>query len=276
MYLGEPLPKPKRTTPVVIPEEIKNLVTTWCKENPYTVYADRDDVISDEMAEKLLDAQTVAELEEAKSDIENEIDEGMWNYHAQIEDEQFKECVKEIELNFEDAEEKDATLEFFRENFKFCTSDFIKTCVRHWSGHIVATVLDKNGEPFESPCLNDHSLEEMRRLKAKWKRSFKLSKEDAEQLTRETMYSGTYLKICGTIDLWDLWEKGKPITRMKLNKHCSIIIHCGGNGSGNCWEPTINVDRWVKVKVGLDHPRYGVQAVYGMVGSFWRNEIETK
>lgn len=255
-------------------EEVETLLREWCKENPYTVYADRNDELPVEYAEKIMDCENDAELENVLCDIECEIDDNLLDYRWQAEDESFKQCLKDNELYFDSKSEEESYLEFFREYFEFNTWEYIQHIFGQSSHiHIVATP-QYNGEAIEAPNTFDNSEEYNKELSGILIETLGYSQEDCDKLANETGYSGAVLRVCGTIDFSEIFKTREMPKTITFSKSDSIVFHNAGNGSGSCYEPEITKTVTLPANFRVDNSwKYGIDAVYGMSGRFWQNDL---
>jgi hypothetical protein len=254
-------------------KELHTLIVEWCNENPYTLYADYRDQLPQDLIAPLLQAKTIEELQEAQCNLECEVSDCFFDYQYTVEHENFETMQKELSLTFDSEEEKEAAFEVFRENFQFCTDDYIKTCARNTRLNVVAVPL-LNGEAIESPQA-DYSDTDLPEFKATIAPLFGFSDADCDDLANE-QYG--LMKICGQINIEALLAAdAKPLTHITITPLDSYVFHNGSDGSGSCFEPKITKEVTLPCTLHIDSEnRYGVQAVYGFTNAFWNNDLNVR
>lgn len=253
----------------------------WLENNPYTVYGDYRDELSDKQIEALLDGN-LEKFDELWWEVEiNASDYADRDGH---ENELRQEIMRELDYDEEDLDEDGELHEIIKEAFTDAfivdCSDLLQTCLRNTRGvHIVATLLDEHGEPYYFPQWEngDEQNEQLREI-------LKDFVEDPD--AAEAVYSNEVLKICGTIDLSDLYERlcnhartssgvddFKMPTKIRVgprdNDHA--LLHSGWQGSGSLGSIKFTREKIFACELVNDKLlRYGVDAVYGFTGQFWR------
>lgn len=258
-------------------------IATWAEDNPYMVYGDYRDELSEEQIEALLeDRQKFDELW-WKVEI-HASDYVEWSYvHDELIDEFGEELVEVFaeelgeedpdSLKFDDLPEE-AQQAFWEYSWVDC-SDLLDTCLRNSSPKIAATVMDPDapeavgdGDSTIGPP-NGHDLdEEVNEARQK----YLADKFGIDGWKAESCYYHETLKVMGTLDLRDVYRNGKP-KAVEIGPDSQLIFHTGWNGSGCLGEVKATRPVTLPARFDLDNGRYGIDAVYGFVGSVWRDEI---
>lgn len=255
-------------------EEVKKAVVEWCGKNEFTVYADYRDELPHKWANKILAAKTESELDEVFMDLFNEVDEWLMDYRDETETHQFKVMLEELGYELESGEEEEL-FEYFRDYFIFYTSDYVKSLLSSCRANIVATPL-YNGEYLEAPCAHDYDEEYNQELGNTLKEVLGFTDEEIQLLSLEATYGSCFLRVCGRIDFSEIYRTCKPVTHITFGAGSTILFHNSYNGSGACWEPKIKKDSiTLPAEFRVDNDwKYGVDSVYGMCGSFWKDELK--
>jgi len=238
-------------------------LNAWIEANPYRIYADYRDCISDEQAAMLI----AGEFESFY--------ESMWEWEINASDyidwsDWETEFAKTARY-----EEWDDMPEWLQnhaiESRIVDCSDLIETAINNWSGHVTAMPLKRNGEPIE--------------FQGAWGQWW--DKRAAEYLKRhcgidprasEPTYSGTYLKAIGTLDLFAIYKARKRPTHVLLSPQQTTIGHESLNGSGTMGDDQYNgKPRYMPARFAVDSLNsYGVDSVFGLTGSMWSDVMTVK
>lgn len=233
----------------------------WMDANQPAIYASYDDSVSDDMAQALLEGRF--------DDFEMEWAEWEWNAADYIDWSEWEsEFADEFGYeSFDDMPERIQDLA--RENRTYDASDYLRGCLRGWSGHVVARLCKRNGEYVEFPNYYNDSATN-RRLQSYLKRQCGIN-----GMRADASYPGTYLSVLGSVDLWELYQSHKKPEWLWVDSDCFTIGHEPMNGSG-----TMSDDKWtgpkrkMRAEFFVDGRRgYGVDDIYGFVGSVWRHEL---
>lgn len=233
----------------------------YMNKNPYCVYGDYRDSISDEMAQMLIAGKFEAFDE---SIFEWEMHNSHYVDWASWESEFADEFGYE---SFDDMPER--IQELARENRVIDQSHYIETCLRGYSGNIVATVKKRNGEYVEFPCRYEYDRETNKRL-ARYLREHCGITGDSE-----AGYSGTYLRVLGKLDFLEIYKNQKIPTHIKISSGDFTIGHNAFNGSGTMANDQYSgKTRVMAADFKTDNSdRYGIDSTYGLTGRCWQNEI---
>jgi hypothetical protein len=237
------------------PEQEKALIK-YCEDNPVTIYADYRDELS---------AQDVETLFEKGAD---SFWESLWESEFNMQDSWYSygfRDYKEEALRACDIEELEDDSILY-ENITFDFSDFWRDCANNTRVKVTLTPINpETNEPFYTVHHNqlfDYMLDNARALRKYFgMRNFRKI---------ESCYDHESLKICGYVDLWHIIENGMP-EKWTINPGDSCVFHTSFNGSGALGDFKIEKQATLECRVQLDDSnRYGVGAVYGFCGSFWR------
>jgi hypothetical protein len=239
-------------------------LSKWIEANPYKIYADYRDCISDDQAQMLIAGEFQA------------FDESMWEWE--------NHCSEFVEWSDWESEfaseaghdEWDVMPEWLQEwaldlRFTDC-SDLIETSIRQWSGHVIAWPIKRNGEYILFPCqwYQDKVENKKRRNYMRQTCGFKLN--------CEASYDDTRLTVLGTLDLLAIYKAQKAPTYVTIDKHDFTLGHEPWNGAGEGYYDSYyhsDKPRRYKAKFYVDgsNPGYGVDSIFGLTGSCWRNEL---
>lgn len=236
----------------------------WLSDNPYRFYGDYRDQISDEMAQMIIAGEFDSFYDEF-----SEWEFSLYDY-ADLSD---LKSEFASEFGYDSfAEMPEGIKDLFNENVAYDTSDYFRTCVKNWSGNVVARLVKRNGEYIEFPCEWEHDKEYARKLADYLKRHCGIEKP----YDNEAGYSGSYLVALGTIDLMQILEKRQKPTHLWISERDFTLGHNSWNGSGTCANDQYKGKRRkMKAEFRIDSAyRYGVQSVYGLTDSCWSNELE--
>lgn len=257
-------------------------VATWAEENPYTVYGDRNDELSDDQIELLLTDRQA--FDESWWEVEmNASDYCEWGDHYKNLCEEFGEDIiacypdelagmEADELEWSDV--PDDVQQAFHENSSVDCSDLLDTCLRHASPKIIAIPLDSDapdgdddeGEQIGPP--NGDLDDEQNEARVK----YLADKFGIDGWAAESCYYHETLKVMGTLDLRDVYKNGKPKS-VTIGPDSKLIFHTSWNGSGCMGDVTATKTVTLPAIFKLDAGNYGIQAVYGFVGSMWADEL---
>jgi hypothetical protein len=234
-----------------------NRLNKWAEENPYVVYADRNESLTNEQAQMLLDG-----------DFES--------FDDQIYDHTYDDCGYAFEFWSQGFAEEagyssystmpEWLQNFARDRFQIDTSDYIETLIRQFNAMVTATLIKRNGEPVTLPSGGD-----TKHLRYIQKHCGIMHGTTADF----GLYDGTYLKALGTINLLDAYKTRTKPTQIFITPATPTIGHCAYNGSGSCNDDQYNgKPRWMKAKFQVDAlTRYGVDSTFGLT-EYWRKEID--
>jgi hypothetical protein len=251
-------------------------IAVYVEDNPYEVYADRNDCISDAQAAMLLagdfesfddsmwqwetNASDYAQWGDLQSDVLNTFGERIiaaWPDDELDDDSDWGDMPQEVQDTFDESTCIDC-------------SDLITSAIRAYDGMIAATLYKRNGEPIE--------------FQGAWGQEW--DKRAAEYLKRhcginprksEPTYAGTYMKALGTVDLLQVYKTGVAPTHVYVTPHVMTIGHDRLNGSGTLGDDQYKGrPRWFKAQFRVDAlDSYGVDSVFGLTGC-WRSELEVR
>jgi hypothetical protein len=237
-------------------------LNAWCEANPYRIYGDYRDTISDNQAAMLLEG-----------DFES-FDESFWQWEQSCNDAHYRDWMDEFacEAGYENHHAMPNKLSAFAsERFIIDMSDAIQTAIRNYNGMVVATLKQSNGNLIEFPhpdsCPRENSTNAM--YLARWC--------GIEASKAEPTYSGTYLKACGNVDLLAIYKSGKAPLRVYVTPQTFTIGHESFNGSGTCGlDQYTALARWFPATFKIDAlDRYGIDSVFGLT-SVWRSELKVQ
>lgn len=249
-------------------------ICKWCDDNPYTVYADYRDELSEDVVRALLEGDR-----EPLHDLLDEVGMNALDYADW--DDLFADMARDLKLGDLDEDDEEEAKDILRENLSADTWGWAKSAANNTRLHF--TAMPYVGEPgqrlFEEDqderlFLFPHAYcgEEENERRATMLRANLgiLFPEEAE-----TCYEFDTLKVIGRIDIADLLEEGVP-THITFgpNDSDNLFTHNEVNGSGGLG--TIKLDREVTFPAvfKLDSGnRYGVDAVYGLVGEVWAKPL---
>lgn len=257
-------------------DELLVHIAEYVESNPYKVYGDHRDCISDEQAAMLLsgrfeefnesiwqwetNALDYADWTELQSDVLGKFRDDIaaaWPDRDIDDDSEFDDMPQEVQ-------------DTFWENTWADCSDMIESAIRSYDGMIACTLYKRNGEAIE--------------FQGAWGQCW--DKRAAEYLKRhcgidprksEPTYSGTYLKALGTIDLLEIYKSGKVPTHVLVSADIMTIGHERLNGSGTMGDDQYKgKPRWYRAHFRVDAlDSYGVDSVFGLTGC-WRTELTVK
>lgn len=237
----------------------------FAQENPITIYGAPGDELPDDIIDAILDGKT-DKAQESMFDVEC----NMQCYeHYNPEREQFEQWVKDNDLELSEEEETEL-YETYSGNITRDYSDFWNTCFNNTRVNIAVTLLDDNGEVVYGPCFENGEEEN------KVIQDYLFEKTGDSGEKAELCYSSECLKVFGTYDLKTLFEKGLP-KKIKIgpNDADNLLFHGSWNGSGSLgsFKPTKEAVFDCKLRNDKSH-KYGIDAVYGFVGSVWSHELD--
>ena len=250
-----------------ISNELYRKIQKYCEDNPYIAYADYRDELPLDMVELLLEDRQ--KFDEEWFEVEQSYyDYADWQYW---EEDAFDEFAKLIlgdeheETCFDDFPDKVKAV--FYEYRYIDTSDALRSHLRQTRAYIVAVPEKRNGDTISPPNYECDSIENKARNRY-LRDSLGINGNSAE-----SMYHFEVLKVCGTLDLQEVYEKGKP-THVIVGPGDSLVTHSSLNGSGGLGDLTPTRRKKFKATFHVDElNRYGVQAVYGFTGRFWEHEL---
>lgn len=239
----------------------KEVIATWCANNPYVFYGDYRDQLSQKQIGFIIHGKfDDFWYDWFETEMEFDVD---WDAHR-------VDLCEHLGVE----ELSDEQEEIFSEQRITDSSDLLRTCCRNSTPHVVTIpYLDAERDtPFEFP---HHELddEENERRNAVLKEI--LGIEDGWKA--ETIYSFDILKVCGTIDLWDMIQNRPKIKGIKIGPtmKASLVTHNSHTGSGGMGDIKVTKSGTFPCYLIYDETnRYGVQAVFGFTETFWSGELE--
>ncbi|USM11462.1 hypothetical protein vBCbaSRXM_17 [Citromicrobium phage vB_CbaS-RXM] len=258
-------------------------IGTWAENNPYTVYGDRNDTLSDEQIDLLLESRQ--KFDEAWWEVEiNASDYADWSDLRSELCDTFGERIIALypeELSGTDADDlswddlPEEVQQAFDESSVVDCSDLLQTCLKHARCYMVATVHDPDApegigdgdDPTIGPPHGD--LEDDQNAA---RVQYLADKLGIDGWAAESCYWHESLKVMGQLDLREVYEKGKP-TAITIDPHDNLIFHTSWNGSGCLGDVSATKTVTMPARFERDGGSYGIQAVYGFVGEVWRHEL---
>ena len=245
----------------------QNKIAEYMMKKPIEVYGDYRDELPDCMAQALLDGD-LDSFEDSLMDIEMGYSDNLLEYFSCY----FDEMMNDLEL--ESIEDDD--IDTIYESYSFDMTDLLDTMFKHANQGITVTPVKKTGEPIDFPHYS-YDGKDNRQINAYLK-----TVHGWDGWKAETTYTSDILKICGSVDFKELYEKlckGYKPTHINI-KSGNLVTHDSWQGSGGCGDlpesktkrPYYKIDR---IKLD-DSDSYGVQAVFGFVSSWWGNELDFK
>lgn len=257
-------------------------VTEWTATNPYEAYGDRNDSLSAEQVQLLLeDPDKFREhwWEEVEHNCFLYAD---WSYlHDECIDHFRARLIAaypgEVDESTAWGDLPDEIHEAFAEGECIDTSDLLDTCLRHASRtvNIVAIVSDPNSPDDDSDepgairlphcALSDEENEKRQRY---LEETFGI-----DGWACESMYEHERLCIPGRLDLKHVYEHGVPETVTITPEHY-MVFHTAWNGSGAMDTPHSKKTVTLPARFIVDEARkWGLDSVYGFTGAVWRHEL---
>jgi len=254
---------------MLTPNEMREKVKDYCKANPVEFYGDRNDELSPELIETLLtDPDKFGE-------VSSECEFSLQDYwYSECYFEYVNTFMKEIDLDPEETPDniKDGIRELIQDYVEFDYSDYWRVCCHNSNPHIVLEPINPDtGEGFYPPMYSLDFKENMDRARA-------LMKHFGIRNYRriENMYEHETLKVCGTVDLYEIFKTGETPKQWVIYSTDNLIFHTSWNGSGCLGNIKMRKDKSsaITCNVSFDNnKKYGVDAVYGFTGQWWRNEL---
>lgn len=242
-------------------------LNAWIEANPYRLYADYRDTISDEQAQMLLNGEF------------EQFDESMWEWELNASDYiDWSEWESEF-ASVAGYDEFNAMPEWLQDHAQetrwIDASDLIEGAIGNWSGHVAATLIKRNGDYIEFPyygwgandaATNKPLADYMRRHCG------------IDPRASEPTYAGTYMKAIGTVDLLPIYKARRAPTHVLLSPHQTTIGHEPLNGSGTMGDDQYKGrTRYMRARFKVDSlDRYGIDSVFGLCGSMWRDHMTVK
>lgn len=256
-------PKQEKRIKMNTTQETIKSVYAYCDKNPYYVYGDRNDCVTDEMAEMLISGQFES------------FNESIWEWELHNEhynDWDSWESEFAESFGFDSwADIPEELQELARDNRYTDQSDYIETCLRNWRGNVVAHLIKRNGDYIEFPCVNDYNAKENSRLQAY------LKTLGINGHKWEALYANTYLVALGTIDLLEIYKTQKAPKFVTIGADDFLLGFNGFNGSGTAESSTgwlAGKSRKFKAVFNVDGASgYGVDQTFGFIGRCWQNEL---
>lgn len=248
--------------------EKEKAIRGYCGKNPVIIYGDYQDELSNDLIDCLLESPD--KFWESACESEFQIQDSWYEYGFEdYKKEVFEACgIEEDETDSDTLESYEETIRY---NFFFDFSDYWRTACQNTRVHITLEPINpETEEPFYCVHWGLDWHENMSRARALMK-YFGIRNYRAI----ESMYAHETLKICGTLDLWDLAEKQKAPDSFRIHSGDNMLFHTAWNGSGCLGDVKMRKDSVViKCTVRNDsNSKYGVDAVYGFTSRYWQEEL---
>lgn len=244
----------------VIPLNKENLLE-YVRKNSIKVYADRDETISDDVAQKLLKGEFEA------------VDEFVDNVEVSLFDYADWETWKAELASAFGLENYEELPEYFQElidDYKgLDTEDYWRDCFNNYRGKVVATLRKRNGEYIEFPCLTDLDDKENRKLARYLKEACGITGDSG------ALYAGTVLKVLGRVDFYEIWKKQEAPRGLVVSDGDFTIGH-HSNGSGTaCNDKYQAKPRFFNADFTIDGlDGYGVDQTFWFVDRVWNSQLQ--
>lgn len=239
-------------------------IIDYCEKNPVTIYADYRDEIPENLVTLLLEKGRQA------------FEESAWEYEISMQDSWYEygfcnyvqECADSLDIELTD--ESDDIRDLIQENLVFDFSDFWKTAARNTRVKIALIPVNPETDGYFDAV--------------HWENDFSENLNRARALTKyfgirnyrkiESCYSHESLKIMGKVDLWEFMQHENVPEYWDISPQDKGIFHTSWNGSGCLGDVTITKKCRIKCNAVIDTAsKYGIDAVYGFVGSVWSSEL---
>jgi len=249
---------------------------------PYEVYGSYDDTLSNEQIALLLEnrqafdeawaavednASFYADWSDLHADIIREFGERImilfpddFAVNDELDDLEWRDMPEEVKEAFNQATVVDCT-------------DLLETCLRNASrGYFVALPTDPEAPDTDGdgigPPNGDLSDEDNAA-----RQKYLADKFGIDGWAAESMYYHERLKVLGRIDLQAVYKHGKPAS-VTIGPDSMLLFHTSWNGAGCMGDVTATKTVTLPATFELDSGRrYGIDSVYGFVGSVWANDI---
>jgi len=240
-------------------------LSAWIEANPYKIYADYRDTISDEQAQMLVSGEF------------QEFDESMWEWEINTTDFiDWAEWESEFaqEAGYDEFDSMPQLLQDMAQEYRFTDcAHLIDGAIRNWSGHVIAWPIKRNGDYIEFPAPFYHDKETLRRLSDYMRKSCCMAPSDCQ-----ASYPDTRLTVLGTLDLLAIYKAQKAPKFITIDKHDYTLGHEPWNGAGEGYYDSYfrsDKPRKYRAKFYIDgkNPGYGVDSIFGLTGSCWGNEL---
>jgi hypothetical protein len=206
-----------------------------------------------------------------------------WLLKLLNEPEMFEEYVWDqmMAWNLEDDEyHRQEFLKLYGEDEEYlpqvATDSYIKKLLSN-SNRVNVVIYPKvDSERIQAPASYDYTEEANVELRQGLMDVLGYTEKQALEVEAENTYSGTHFAVCGKIDWLELYEKRSKLKAVRVRPSDSVIFHCGYNGSGGAVEFPIAAEKlFTEFDIRVDEEmRYGVDATFGLVGAFWRNQLD--
>lgn len=243
-----------------------NRLNAWIVANPYKIYADYRDCISDDMAQMLVAGEF------------QEFDESIFEWELNASDYvEWNEWESEFasEAGYDEFENMPEWLQEHAQSERFidCT-DLIESSISQWSGHVIAWPIKRNGEYIEFPAPFYHDKETIKKLAGYMRKYCGMSANDIQ-----ASYPDTRLTVLGTLDLLAIYKAQRAPTHLTIDKHDCTLGHEPWNGAGEGYCDSYfrsDKPRKYRAKFYVDgkNPGYGVDSIFGLSGSCWSNTLD--
>lgn len=238
-------------------------LNAWIESNPYEIYADYRDTISDEQAAMLIAGEFAAFDESIREWELSAYDYAEWH-----------EWKSEFatQAGYDEWSDMPEWLQYHAIDRRWIdSSDMIRTAINNWQGHVTATPIKRNGDyiEFQGACGQEWDAQSARYLKRHC---------GIDPRKSEPTYAGTYLKALGMLNLLAIYESQRKPTHVLLSPDVMTIGHEPLNGSGTMGDDQYKGKaRYMPAIFRVDSlDSYGVDAVFGLSGKCWQNELTVK
>lgn len=240
-------------------------LASWIASNPYKIYADYRDCISDEQAQMLISGEFES------------FDSEMWEWEINASDYiEWAEWESEFasEAGYDEWDAMPQWLQDFAQESRWTDcSDLIESGIRQWSGHVIAWPMKRSGEYIKFPCPWYNDKETNKRLADYMRKACGMKRGDIQ-----ASYSDTRLTVLGTLDLLAIYKAQRKPEFVTIDKHDVTLGHEPWNGAGEGYFDSYfraEKARKYRAKFYVDgkNPGYGVDSIFGLSGSCWRNEL---
>lgn len=249
--------------------EQQQSIAQWCANNPYLLYADRSDQLSDALTAQLLAATSSEQFNEWMNAWHEDVCEfdilrrDSPHFHDLLVDTGHKGLLQEN--SFVAAHQLDQLFELYVENYELDSSPMLQELVRRHV-NVAAELLDEHGNPlrvlFDDEDVDSDGFAAIKAVLPGISRS---------DLNGGGFYHGCTLKALGIMSLFELYQQRRAPEKIQLPSRTLIVAHCDTSGAGfEVGEFTLTQP----VRCRLIHDeaeRYGVQATFGFSGYVWRN-----
>jgi len=240
----------------------ENAMISWLDQNPYKFYPHYDDQLSNAQVDMLIDGKFEV--------FDESWHESEWHYrqHADFDDIK-SEFIKRFGLRHIEASWPISVQELFKEYRQICTKEVLEHCLTKTQTQIAVKPIKQSGNQIEFP--NYDFPKEYNRYLSRYNKHY-LGIENSWDA--ESMYYFDTLTLIGTVNLKDWYEKQAVPDFVKFGPDDFALTHNFINGSGGLGDVVIAKERKMRADIRNDKTcKYGVQSVFGFIGSVWKNEL---